>query len=92
MDYGSVLRKGWEITWKNKGLWILGILSGCTSGAGNPSQSVSYQTSSQDFPGMEQTFASVPEETWILIVGCLVIFLIVFVLAVIVLSIRGRRG
>lgn len=92
MDYGSVLKKGWEITWKNKGLWILGILSGCTSGAGNPSQTFSYQTSSQDFPGMEQTFANVPEEMWILIVGCLVIFLILFVLAVIVLSILGQAG
>ena len=50
MDYGSVLKKGWEITWKNKGLWILGILSGCTSGAGNPTQGFNYTTSSQEYP------------------------------------------
>jgi hypothetical protein len=92
MDYGSVLKKGWEITWKNKGLWILGILSGCTSGAGNPSQTFSYQTSSADYPGLEQTLANIPEGTWILIAGCLVVFFIMFLLAVIVLSILGQAG
>ena len=92
MDYGSVLKKGWEITWKNKGLWILGILSGCTSGAGNPAQTFSYRTSGGEYPGLERTLANIPEETWILIAGCLVVFFIVFLLAVIVLSILGQAG
>lgn len=92
MDYGSVLKKGWEITWKNKGLWILGILAGCTSGAGNPSQGFNYTTSSQEYPGLERTLAGVSEEMWFLIfVGLAVLALLFFVVAV-VLSILGQAG
>ena len=92
MDYGSVLKKGWEITWKNKGLWILGILSGCTSGAGNPSQTFNYQTSGQEYPGLERSLASVPEELWILILVGLAILAVLFTVAVVVLSILGQAG
>ena len=36
MDFGAVLSKTWNISWRNKGLWILGILAGCSaSGRGN---------------------------------------------------------
>jgi hypothetical protein len=41
MDYGYVLRRAWEITWRWKVLWIFGFLAGlarATSG-GNPSYS-----------------------------------------------------
>jgi hypothetical protein len=42
MDFAEVLKKTWEITWKNKGLWILGILAGCSaSGRGNNGQAAS---------------------------------------------------
>lgn len=92
MDYGSVLKKGWEITWKNKGLWILGILSGCTSGAGNPSQTLSYQTSGQEFPGLQRSLGNIPEEMWILVLGGLAILALVFLVAVIVLSLLGQAG
>ena len=92
MDYGSVLKKGWEITWKNKGLWILGILSGCTSGAGNPTQGFNYTTSSQEYPGLERTLAGVPEEMWILIFGVLAVVGLLFLVAVVVLSILGQAG
>jgi hypothetical protein len=92
MDYGSVLKKSWEITWKNKGLWILGILSGCTSGAGNPSQGFNYSTSGQEYPGLERTVASVPQEMWILIFGGLAVVGLLFFVAVVVLSILGQAG
>ena len=92
MDYGSVLKKGWEITWKNKGLWILGILSGCTSGAGNPSQGFRWTTSSQEYPGLDRTLANISPEVWTLLAVCLIAFIVLFVLAVIVLSILGQAG
>jgi hypothetical protein len=92
MDYGSILKKGWEITWKNKGLWLLGILSGCSSGAGNPSQGFQWTTSGQDYPGLERTFSGIPEETWILIAIGLVIFVLLVVVVVTVLSLLGQAG
>ncbi|MEX0788828.1 MAG: hypothetical protein WD906_01335 [Anaerolineales bacterium] len=34
MEYGAILRRAWEITWKHKALWILGILANCGKGGG----------------------------------------------------------
>ena len=92
MDYGSVLKKGWEISWRNKGLWILGILSGCTSGAGNPSQTVSYQTSGQDFGNLGRLFPQVPEELWAVLLAGFVLVALVLVVIFIVLGILGQAG
>jgi hypothetical protein len=35
MDFGEVLSKAWQITWKYKVLWIFGILAGCGGQFGN---------------------------------------------------------
>lgn len=34
MEYAATLRRAWEITWKHKALWILGILASCGKGGG----------------------------------------------------------
>ncbi|HSR48085.1 MAG TPA: hypothetical protein VLL77_08865 [Anaerolineales bacterium] len=92
MDYGGILKRSWDITWKNKGLWILGILAGCTAGNGNPSQTSSYQFSRSDFVNVDPYLRSVPEETWILVaIGLVMVFLLVMA-AVIVLGILGQAG
>lgn len=31
MDYGHIISRGWNITWNNKWLWVLGFLAGLTS-------------------------------------------------------------
>jgi len=69
MDFGAVLKKAWEITWKNKGLWILGILAGCSaSGRGNNGQAASgfrgYNFGGGELPGGRQPegqFQGLPE-------------------------------
>ncbi len=33
-NYGEVLTRAWQITWKYKVLWIFGILAGCARGSG----------------------------------------------------------
>jgi hypothetical protein len=33
-NFGEVLTRAWQITWKYKVLWIFGILAGCTNGGG----------------------------------------------------------
>ena len=51
MNYGEILKKAWQITWKHKILWLFGILAGfgSTYGGGSPSGSGSgYQFSSSD--------------------------------------------
>ena len=34
MDYGEILKKSWNITWKFKVLWLFGFLASCGKGGG----------------------------------------------------------
>ena len=43
MDFGSVLSRSWQIIWKNKVLWIFGILASCSGGGINFGSSFNYQ-------------------------------------------------
>ncbi|MFN2169105.1 MAG: hypothetical protein ACK2U9_22965 [Anaerolineae bacterium] len=51
MDYGRVLKRAWEITWRWKILWILGFLAALGSGGGGGSSSgtSSYTTGNEDW-------------------------------------------
>ena len=52
MDYGKVLTRAWEITWRWKVLWILGFLAALGSGGGGGGGgSSSYATSGNEWPG-----------------------------------------
>jgi hypothetical protein len=35
LDYGDILTDSWRIAWRNRGLWLLGILAACANGGGN---------------------------------------------------------
>ncbi len=93
MDYGEVLRKTWDISWRNKGLWLLGILAGCSaSGRGNFGTSTSgargYSFDSPDFGD----FGPIQEEVFIpIFLGLLCLGLIV-ALVVFVLGVIGQGG
>jgi len=61
MDFAAVLKKAWEVTWKNKGFWILGILAGCSaSGRGNNGQAASGFRG-YDFGGGQPPGGRLPE-------------------------------
>lgn len=49
MDYGKVLGRAWEITWRWKVLWILGFLASLGSGGGGGGGSNAYTGNGQDF-------------------------------------------
>jgi hypothetical protein len=75
MDYGWVLKRAWEITWKFKGLWLLGILASCSAGGGGGGNGAGSSGSGYQFSGetdprflqFERWIESIPEETWIAI-------------------------
>ena len=92
MDYGDVLKRAWDVTRKNRGLWILGILAGCGANGSNPSQSSSWQTSQGEFPVLDRYFENLPPDTlWLIIAGliCLTLLLVVIFL---VLGTLGQTG
>ena len=79
MEFGSVLKRSWDITWKHKGLWVLGILAGCSaSGRGSGGQMTSgfrgYQFEGREFPQLEQFFGRMSDEVAVAVVLALLGF------------------
>ena len=102
MDYGEVLRKTWDISWRNKGLWFLGILAGCSaSGRGNFGNSTSsvrgYDFNSGGLPSFQgdrffDEIGPIQEEFLIpIILGILCVGLIL-ALVFFVLGVIGQSG
>lgn len=100
-NFGEVLTRAWQITWKYKVLWIFGILAGCAKGGGGGGGGNSgYSTGPSDFdvPPEFQQFISQMENFvdwaadnwWIFILIGLVVLVLVAI--GIFLSTIGRIG
>lgn len=53
MDYGKVLKRAWEITWKWKILWALGFLAALGQGGGGGGGGSNYSSSAGDWEGWQ---------------------------------------
>ena len=95
LDFGGILRRAWEITWRNKILWLLGILSAIGSGGGFRSgNNFNFnQNGNPDFlPQLQRRFPNLDQNAILAIilgVGCV---LIIIAIAFWILSIIGRGG
>ena len=86
MDISAIFKRAWEITWKHKGLWLLGILANCSSGSSQTSSNAGsvpqYNIGGGEFPQIDHWLQSVPEGTWIAIgiavIGGLVLLALIF--------------
>lgn len=95
MDFGEVLTRTWQITWKYKGLWVLGLLAGCGTGGsggggGGGSSGGNYSGGNYSAPmqQFQQAVESVPIWVWVLL-GIAFLLLIVLFL---VLGVIGTGG
>ncbi len=96
MDYGRVLKRAWEITWRWKILWILGFLAtlGSGGGPGSSSGSSSYTTNGDEWTRWwDQTFhgPEFPAGVIAAIVGIGCLALIIGI-AIWVVSVIARGG
>ena len=102
MDIGSVLTRAWNITWKYKVLWLLGILAGCSaSGRGSGGQFPSgfrgfnFGQGAVEGPpgeGMQRFIDRLSEGAWIPIVIGVILLLIFVSLVFLVLGVLGQAG
>jgi hypothetical protein len=97
MDFGDILKRTWDITWKFKGLWVLGILAGCSGrsgggSSGNASNSINYQGSGSSWPQFERFVNSIDPSVWIAIGIALVCLVLLLVVVFLVLGIIGQAG
>jgi hypothetical protein len=97
LDYGEVLSRTWQITWKYKGLWVLGFLASCGSGGGGGGGGGGGNTSGSNYTGgdfgapmheFQQMMETIPAWVWV-VIGIVVLILI---LAAIVLGVIGAGG
>ncbi|MEK9163652.1 MAG: hypothetical protein AAB261_10115 [Chloroflexota bacterium] len=51
MDYGNILSRAWQVTWKHKVLWIFGIFVALSSGSGSFNSGTSWNQSSSSGGG-----------------------------------------
>ena len=96
MDYGKILTRAWEITWRWKILWVLGFLAALGSGGGGGSSggSSSYTTGGEDWDqwfGYTHYGPGIPAGVIAAIVGigCLVL---IIGIAIWVVSVIARGG
>ena len=92
-NFGEILTRAWQITWKYKVLWVFGILAGCTSGGGGGGGggggNTGYSTGPSDFdmpPELKrfiyqmENFANwIEDNLWIFIVIGLAVLLLILV-------------
>ncbi len=98
MDYGEVLSQAWRITWRNKALWVLGVLAGCSAsgrGGGGSQASSSfrgYDFGGQGAPEIERFINSIPLETWIAVAIGVLLLILSLSLLFLVLGVLGQSG
>lgn len=89
MDYGKVLSRAWEITWRWKVLWILGFLAALGQAGSGGNAGISYSGD-----GSEWGYAfhhRVPSEVWALLAAITCVGLLILIV-IWVLSVLGRGG
>jgi len=100
-NFGEILTRAWQITWKYKMLWIFGILAGCTNGGGGGGGNSGYSTSPSDqnlppelkqfFHQMENFVDWVADNLWLFIAIMVLVFLVLMVISIFLGTI-GRIG
>lgn len=95
MDYFGILKRAWEITWRYKALWILGLFVGASSGGSSYGSSSSSSNSSSDY-GDYGTQIADSLNRWVTdnlaLVVVLVVLLVFFALAWAVVALAAQGG
>lgn len=95
MDYGSTLKRAWEIIWKFKVLWIFGILASCGQASGSGGGNSGFRFSAQDtntYPQIQQFFNQLNPAIITLLVVIAIVIVIALIILAILLGTVGRVG
>jgi hypothetical protein len=102
LDFGNILTRAWNIAWKNRVLWLFGVLASCGRGGGGSggggsgfdSENPPITPDGQFVlpPEFERTFGSIDPTVLILAALCLGLLLFVIALVVQTLGTGGLIG
>ncbi len=95
MDFGSIIKRSWTVTWRYKGLWVLGLfagVSGCQSSGGGGG-SWNGGTAAEDFqrgmPDPSRLTDSIGQWLPLILVATAALLMIWFVWTVLSIAARG---
>ncbi len=94
MDDGAILTRTWDITWRYKGLWILGLLASCGA-AGRSNSNGAANGSGYNFSGSEDMVRlfEAPDESFLIAIAVAIFILVLFIaLFFLLLSVLGQSG
>jgi hypothetical protein len=57
MDYGELVSGTWRLTWRNRGLWWVGLFAGSASGS---CSGTNFNSGGQDFDSLDEAFGNQP--------------------------------
>jgi hypothetical protein len=92
VDYFGILKRAWDVTWRNKALWILGFFAVASSSGGGTSgtsNSASWRQSGST-ANLEPLGAWVDQNLALIVAG--VALLVVFAVVMFLLGIAARGG
>ena len=96
MDYGGILKRTWQITWRNKAWWLLGILASCSGsgrGGGRGGNFSSYNVDQRGMQGADQTFQRLMEnETFWIVLAVAILILVLLSILFLALGVIGQGG
>ncbi len=99
MDYGEVLERAWQITWRFKGLWVLGVLASCRGGGGggsgsggNFSGSFGPNGGGPDFPEIERFIETADPAIIVGAVAAVLAILLLLALVFFLMGVFGQAG
>jgi hypothetical protein len=96
-NFGEVLTRAWQITWKHKVLWIFGILAACGRGGGNFNSSGNSGGNDGGFgqpnfpPEVLRVFEFIEQNLTLIIVASCILILLIWAITVFLGTI-GRIG
>ncbi|MGH2606045.1 MAG: hypothetical protein ACRDG5_05595 [Anaerolineales bacterium] len=95
MDYGGTLKRTWQITWRNKAWWVLGILASC-SGSGRGGGGTQWNMSRFDERELEGANRALngllQSETFWIILGVAILIVLLLSLLFLALGVIGQGG
>lgn len=87
MNFGEVFSRAWQIIWRNKALWIFGLLAGLAA-TGDNGNGIRFDYQSDRISFMSPFLDNMPGWAWLL----LIMVGLVLLVAVVLLSAIGRAG
>lgn len=79
MNFGEVFSRAWQIIWRNKVLWIFGLLAGLAA-TGDNGSGLRFDYSSDRTPWLNTFFNNAPGWAWLLLVMVGLVLLVVVIL------------